>query len=597
MGPPPCLEQLLRVPSTVLVDADDAGRLLLRNDATGTLQLYELSGGDLRQLTGFAEPATGRYLPGSRRLVVAADTGGNERHQLSLLDAVTGELAPLVHDPRFIHRIAGVSLDGRLVAYLCNRRNGVDFDLYVHDLSSGEDRCVYDGGGWCQPQGFSPDGRWLTLYRPGPWPMDGDLLLVDAAGGGAVVLTPHAEPAEVTAPAWLPDGSGFYFSTSQGADVLRVARYDLREERWEHVLDGPWDTSCAVSRDGATLLVGANEEGCTRLSLYRAGDLAPLGEVPLAGPGVAWWEDLVPPPQLAPDASWLAYTLSGPQQPPAVFRFDRATGATARVAGEPADGALALPELGRVPSFDGETVPVLVYRPPVTGRGPTPVVVHVHGGPESQARPTFNPVVQGLVSRGYAAVVPNVRGSTGYGKRYYSLDDTVRRLDSVADLAAVHDWMASAGLDPGRAALWGGSYGGYMVLAGVSMQPERWAAGVDIVGISDLVTFLERTSAYRRAHREREYGSLERDREFLRAASPLTHVGEIRAPLFVIHGANDPRVPLSEAEQIAASLASRGVRHELVVYADEGHGLARLANRLDAYPRAADFLREVLGAA
>ncbi len=222
------------------------------------------------------------------------------------------------------------------------------------------------------------------------------------------------------------------------------------------------------------------------------------------------------------------------------------------------------------------------------------MVVVVHGGPESQATLAFDPIVQGLVAAGYGAVVPNVRGSTGYGKRYASLDDTTRRLDSVRDLASVHGRLASLGFDPGRAALWGGSYGGYMVLAGLAFQPELWAAGVDIVGVSDLVTFLENTSPYRRAHREHEYGSLADDREFLTSASPLRRADAIRAPLFVVHGRNDPRVPVSEAEQLVAKLKNSNIRCELIIYEDEGHGLARLSNRLDAFPKALAFLDEVL---
>ncbi len=221
----------------------------------------------------------------------------------------------------------------------------------------------------------------------------------------------------------------------------------------------------------------------------------------------------------------------------------------------------------------------------------------IHGGPESQYRPSFAPLTQYLVAQGFAVVAPNVRGSTGYGKRYEHLDDVDKRLDSVADLAALHDWIASTDdLDADRCALYGGSYGGYMVLAGLSMQPDRWAAGVDIVGISSLVTFLENTSPWRRKFREREYGSLEHDRDLLVEASPITHVDRMRAPLFIIHGANDPRVPLGEAEQIHRILTDKGVRCELAVYEDEGHGLAKLANRVDAYPRVARFLHEVLDA-
>jgi len=245
----------------------------------------------------------------------------------------------------------------------------------------------------------------------------------------------------------------------------------------------------------------------------------------------------------------------------------------------------------RIPTSDGEQVPCFRF----AAASPVDVlagasVVHVHGGPESEATRMFSAVWQSLAMAGFDVLVPNVRGSAGYGKRWVSLDDLELRLDSVADLAAIHDWLPSVELDASRSALWGGSYGGYMVLAGVAMQPDRWAAGVDIVGISSLVTFLENTSAYRRAYREREYGFLDRHRDFLAKASPLTYLDDMVAPLFVIHGANDPRVPLSEARQIKAALDGKGVDCELRVYDDEGHGLAKRANRIDAYPAAIEFL-------
>ncbi|MGH9172272.1 MAG: alpha/beta hydrolase family protein [Acidimicrobiales bacterium] len=247
-----------------------------------------------------------------------------------------------------------------------------------------------------------------------------------------------------------------------------------------------------------------------------------------------------------------------------------------------------------IESFDGEPIPLFLYEPAGDAAAPRPVVLVIHGGPESSADLMYNAFVQALIAEGIAVVVPNVRGSTGYGKRYAGLDDTTRRLDSVADMAAIHAWLPTVGLDNTRGGLYGGSYGGYMVLAGLAFQPDRWAAAVDVVGISDLVTFLENTSSYRRAHREHEYGSLTHDREFLERASPLRSAGNIKAPLFVIHGANDPRVPLSETEQLAALLRKRDVPCELLVYEDEGHGLAKLANRLDAYPKAIEFLKAVL---
>lgn len=202
----------------------------------------------------------------------------------------------------------------------------------------------------------------------------------------------------------------------------------------------------------------------------------------------------------------------------------------------------------------------------------------------------WHPVVQALAASGLTLLVPNVRGSTGYGKRWYSLDDVDLRLESVADLLDLRSWLPSQGLDPERSALWGGSYGGYLVLAGLAMQPRQWAAGVDIVGMSSLVTFLEHTSGYRRAFREREYGSLEHDHDLLVLASPITCLDDLSTPLFVIDGANDPRVPLSEARQIVAALEDKGVECATRIYDDEGHGLAKRANKIDAYPGAIEFV-------
>jgi dipeptidyl aminopeptidase/acylaminoacyl peptidase len=249
------------------------------------------------------------------------------------------------------------------------------------------------------------------------------------------------------------------------------------------------------------------------------------------------------------------------------------------------------PDSRKVATPDGEQIPVYVLR---RDDGGGSSVLYIHGGPEAASVRSWNPVIAALAVGGHTVVVPNVRGSAGYGRRWVSLDDVGKRMDAVADLAAIHAWLPSIGADPARAALYGGSYGGYLVLAGLAFQPDLWAAGVDIVGISSLVTFLRNTSAYRRAYREKEYGRLDVDLDLLENASPITRIGAVRAPLFVIHGANDPRVPLSEAEQMVAAVRSRGIECELLVYADEGHGLAKRANRLDAYPKTLAFLRRHL---
>ena len=388
----------------------------------------------------------------------------------------------------------------------------------------------------------------------------------------------------------------FYASSNVGREFAAIVRHDLDTGETRTVPETGEGFDAKVISAGSAIIVIENRDGASTIWRYDPQTGERGGDIPLPEPGVAYaW--FLEPPIVSPDGSRMHYTLSTPRLAGDVYRHDLTGGGTRRLTHSPAELApygLLAPELAEVSSFDGEQIPVFIFRPRSAEARP-PVVVHVHGGPEAQAMRLFDPVIQALAAAGYGVVVPNVRGSTGYGKRYASLDDTTQRLDSVRDLQSVHETLESLGFDPRRAVLWGGSYGGYMTLAGLAFQPSLWAAGVDIVGISNLVTFLENTSKYRRAHREREYGSLIDDRDFLSEASPLTHVDAIRAPLFVIHGQNDPRVPVGEAEQLVASLKRRGVRHELCVYDDEGHGLARLANQLDAYPRAIQFLDEVLG--
>ena len=602
---------LLRTRRALLADVEVGegapGRVLLRSDVTGTVQLCELASGDLVELTSLPEPvASAHYVPGARQAVLAADEGGNERHQLYLIDLddaaaaiVAGfdRLRALTSDARFGHQFAGVSQDGRTLAYVSDRANGVDFDLWLCDLEHGEHSLLHAGRAWYQPaSGFSPSGRFVSLLRPGSRPLDVDLVLVEATSGEAHVPMAHpGEAAMIGPPAWVSD-SVFYVSSNAGREFAAIVRHDL-DAGETTIVPGTGEQFDAevVWAGGAAIVVIENRDGASTMWRYDT-QTGERGDVPLPEEGVtnAWFLE---PPIASSDGSRLYYTLTTPRLAGDVYSYDFRDDEMRRLTHSPAElspEALVAPELGEVVSFDGERVPLFIFRPRSPESRPA-VVVEVHGGPEAQALRLFDPEVQALVAAGYAVVVPNVRGSTGYGKRYASLDDTTKRLDSVRDLRSVHGALESLGFDSGRAVLWGGSYGGYMTLAGLAFQPGLWAAGVDIVGISNLVTFLENTSEYRRAHRQLEYGSLAHDRDFLIEASPLTHVDAIRAPLFVIHGRNDPRVPLGETQQLEASLEQRGIHCELRIYDDEGHGLARLANQLDAYPRAIEFLNEVLG--
>jgi dipeptidyl aminopeptidase/acylaminoacyl peptidase len=591
------LRDLLEMRTAAPADFSAEGAaVLVSSDLGGTSQLYltRLSDGEgLVQVTDEEEPVAGFFLPGSDRMLVLMDERGDEIEQLYVLDrARPAGREPLVVEPGSFHRTPSVSRDGRVLAYATNRRNGVDWDVVVRDLASGEERVVFADGGWCQVAGFSPDSSLVAVLKLTPRSGDNDLYLVDVATGESFCAVPHDDAAEVGPPAWLPNGQAFYFATSVGRDTMGIARYDLAERTWSYVIEEHWDLNCAVDEAGRTLFVDWNVDGYTRLELRDPGSLVLRREVELPGRGVVG--ALTP----SRDGRWLAYQFSSPLVAGDVWVCDTETGRSQRLTDSPSAvvGAdLVEPELHRFESFDGESVPVFLYRPP--GAKTAPVVIMIHGGPEAQLRPIFSPLAQYFVTNGYAVAAPNVRGSTGYGKRYEHLDDVRNRLDSVRDLISLHDWLTTMpGIDASKAVLYGGSYGGYMVLAGLAFHPDRWAAGIEIVGISSLLTFLENTAEWRRGYREREYGSLEHDRDFLLEASPLTRVDQIRAPLFIIHGANDPRVPVGEARQIHGSLTERGVPCELLVYDDEGHGLKKLRNRLDAYPRAITFLERALSA-
>ncbi|MBX6762626.1 MAG: S9 family peptidase [Rubrobacteraceae bacterium] len=559
----------------------DGRSLSFLTDVTGVPQLWEVGveGGWPEQRTFFEERVLrAEYSPVDGRIVFAMDAGGNERMQLFVLEG--GEERDLTRMPQAIHNFGGFSPDGSCIAYTATRRNGTDFDVYVQRLD-GEPEMVWEVSGYHGVAGFSPDGGVLLVSRHHS-NVDGDLYLLDPGDGKARLLTPHEGEARFVSPVFSADGRSIYLATDLGAEFLRLARLDLETLDLEYLTPDEWDVEeVEVARDGRYVAAVRNVEGYSELLLFDGEGKKVVGSVLPGGVfgGIAF----------SPGSDHLALTLTGPDRTPDVWVAELPDGEVRRVtrsslAGIPRE-SFVRPRLVRYTSFDGREIPAFFYEPKEDG---APVIVNVHGGPESQARPAFAPVTQYFVHRGYAVFAPNVRGSTGYGKTYTRLDDVERRMDSVADLAHAAYWLRENGHE--KMAVMGGSYGGFMVLAALTEYPELWDAGVDIVGIANLVTFLENTGSYRRALREREYGSLERDREFLESISPIYKAERIRVPLMVIHGKNDPRVPVGEAEQIVARVEENGGVVEYLLYEDEGHGLARLKNRLDAYPRIAAFL-------
>ncbi len=545
------------------------------------------------------------WSPAGEKLVFARDIGGNENAQLFLVNADGSGERRLTTDDGAMHIFGAWSPDGRAVAYAANRRDRARYDLYWLDADSGEERLIWQNEalGFFWPATWSPDGRRLLVnHMRGS--MDTDLyeLTLPAEAGAAGELrhlTPHTGEARCLNPVYSADGRSLYLACDLDRDLLALMRLDLATLQMSTVEAPDAEVEeAALSPDGAWLAWCENRDGAHVLRARRLATgetitaLLPTGVVypapsDMGGAALA----------MGPGATHrLAFAYTTPTRTADIWTWDLDANLARPVtrsshAGVPLQ-SLAEPELIHYPTFDGLSIPAWFYRAKANGEaGGRPVIVYVHGGPEGQTQAMLFPLFQYFVHRGYHVLAPNVRGSAGYGKHYLNLDNVERRLDSVADLAHAVHWLGQQpDVASDRIAVYGGSYGGFMVLAALTRYPELWAAGVDVVGIANFVTFLENTGAYRRAVREAEYGSLERDRALLETLSPIHMVDRIRAPLFIIHGRNDPRVPLGETQQMVDALEARGVPVEFRIYDDEGHGLVKLANKLDAYPRVAAFL-------
>ncbi len=573
----------------------DGRRVAFLTDITGVPQVWEVAasgpntGGWPEQLTFHEERVSGvEYSPVQDRILFSMDAGGNERTQLFLL--TDGEERDLTRASDAIHYFGGFSPDGGRIAYTATRRNGTDFDVFVQDPPDGEPETVWEVSGYHTVADWSPDGSFLIASRHHS-NLDNDLYRLDLESGEAVLLTAHEGDARFQSVHVTPDAASAYLATDAGGDALRLARLDLSSLDFTYLTPDDWDVEeVKLSKDGRYLVASRNVDGYTEIRLFNGrGSRMPGPQLP---------EGILGGFEFSPDSKRLAFTLTAPDRNPDVWLLDLPDGEPRRLTRSSTAGipprTFWRPRLVRYPTFDGREIPALLHEPDTgTTPGGAPVIVNVHGGPEGQSRPGFAPVTQYLLNRGYAVFSPNVRGSTGYGKEYTHLDDVELRMDSVRDLAHAAHWLRERGHE--RVAVMGGSYGGFMVLAALTEYPDLWSAGVDIVGIANFVTFLENTGSYRRALREPEYGSLEKNREFLESISPIHKAEKITAPLMVIHGKNDPRVPVGEAEQIVERVRANGGAVEYLLYEDEGHGLAKLKNRLDAYPRIAAFLNEHLG--
>lgn len=527
--------------------------------------------------------------PDGRLLAVLPDEGGSEQTSIVLVDTATGATRSAVPTPDRQAGLVRWRPDSAAFLFRANLANGRDFEIYEYDVALDETRLVASPGGWASPVAYEAAGAVLFSVATAKRNQD---VYVRRADGTTSHLTPHDGDVRYEL---QPSPTGFYALTDEGDDMsrLQVWSSDGRDRR---PLGPPvaGDLSdLRVSPSGRYVLALANVEGYGAIHLVDALTGAAL-PVPSTR-GV-----VVDPCFLSDDEILFAYEF--PARPSQLYRWNWRHETLEQLTWTAFQGldrsAMVEPELIRVTSFDGLEIPAFLYLPRGRGRGEAgPMVVYFHGGPEGQLRPGFHRQFQYLLDRGLAVCAPNVRGSSGYGARYMALDDYRLRPDAVRDGVEVARAMVTRGLTtPDGLAAAGGSYGGYMVLSVITEAPELFAAAVDRVGIANLETFLEGTSSYRRAIREAEYGPLS-DREFLRSISPIHRMDRVRTPLLVVHGENDPRVPVGEARQVAAALDARGVPVDLLVFPDEGHGITRLANEAAYVERMGAFLSRHLAGA
>jgi dienelactone hydrolase/Tol biopolymer transport system component len=596
------IEQYQNTRSAAFQDWLPDGGMLIATRFADTSQVHRVRtpGATREQLTFFGERVfAASAMPDGSGFLFLKDIGGSEFFQIFRHDFADGRNT-LLTDGSSRYSAPLWNNAGTAFTFTSTERNGRDFDIMLGE-AHGERHTVLQADGMWLPFDFSPDDRRLIVARRVSI-NESHPHLLDLDSGELTELFAGVEPSAFENLRFARDGKGIWFTSNLGSEFRTLRHLDLASGEVREVsADIPWDVrQIDLSRDGRWLAFVTNEDGIFRLHLR---DLRRGGRE-VAQPALP--TGVVGGLSFNRDGSRLALVINSPRSPGDVYSIDLGrrpalTRWTHSEAGGLDTSRFADADLIRYPTFDEvegarRTIPAFVYRP--QGEGPFPVVVQIHGGPEAQALPTFSAIRQFWIDElGVAVIAPNVRGSAGYGRTFLDLDNGMLREDSVKDIGALLDWIATQpDLDATRVAVYGGSYGGYMVLASMIHFAERLRAGVDVVGISNFVSFLENTQDYRRDARRVEYGD-ERDpemRAFLERISPTARAAEIRAPLLIAQGQNDPRVPASESEQMVATIREHGGTVWYFLALDEGHGFARKRNRDQFEAATALFLEKHL---
>lgn len=563
------------------------------SDFTGVPLVWELDRGDRWPAqTSFSMKGITfiKYIVGTSDLIIGMDEDGDEKEQLYLLKEDDEKIA-LTNSPEHLHLFGDSSPDGKWIAWSSNRRHEAFLDIYIQNLETLEIRRVFTGDGMYVVEKWFPDGKSL-LVKKNHSPLDHDLGVFSLLTGKVDWITEHKGKAGYKNIHFNKNGDHIYLLTNQDREFFGLAFIQLANKQFTWLECGEWDfEDLVMNQDKTKLAFSMNEGGISKGFL-----------VDLERSNLYNWETpmgVIYNLRFSPDQQKLGFVLNGPAHPPDIWEVDLKTIQAKRltyISRTPIlEEKLIEPEPITFPSFDNLQIPAFYYKP-TNKEEKSPVVVYIHGGPESQSRAVYSPFLQYFLNQGYAVVAPNIRGSTGYGKTYSYLDDGRRRMDAVKDVIFLREWLKNTGdIDDEKAAIVGGSYGGFIVLAAISHFPNLWAAAIDIVGMSSIRTFLKTTSPWRKKLREAEYGTIEKDGEFFDQIDPLNHADKIKAPLMVIHGVNDPRVPIQESDQIVTKLKKRNHPVRYIRIEAEGHTMMKLKNKISSYSEMAEFLEKYLG--
>jgi dipeptidyl aminopeptidase/acylaminoacyl peptidase len=572
----------------------DGSRVLFTSDASGIPNAYTVpvEGGRASPLTRSTTDSTFAvsYFPTDERILYTHDQGGNENNHLYVLGP-KGE-TDLTPGAKLKAVFSGWSRDDKSMNVLTNERDPRFFDVYRYDAAKLERTLIYKDTAGYQVAGVSGDGRWIALGKP-VTTADSDIYVWNTRESRIAHLTPHKTPAQSSAAAFDSDSNWLYYLTNSGGEFTRVRRYELATGKHEDVESADWDIlSTRFSRNGRYRVSSVNEDARTVVRIHdsKTGRLVPMPKLP---------EGDVTSVVFSRDEQRMVVTLSGDRSPSNLYgsRVDStvATRLTDSLSKDINPDDLVESQVVRFKASDGLTIPSIFYKPHQASRdNKVPALVWVHGGPGGQTRKGYSALIQYLVNHGYAVLGINNRGSSGYGQTFFTADDRKHGREPLRDCIEAKAYLAAMpDIDPERIGIIGGSYGGYMVLAALAFKPEEFAVGVDIFGVSNWLRTLESIPPYWEAQRQalyQEIGDPVKDREMLRAISPVFHADKIRRPLMVLQGQNDPRVIKPESDDIVAAVKKNRVPVEYVVFSDEGHGFTKKKNQIEGYSGVLKFL-------